>query len=153
MALELSEHVVQAGDTYLLCSDGLNDMLSDGEIAQILTHAPPLAQAGQAAQAVGVVKIAQQRRDALGAQRIHTLGRRGQSQQAHTPLGRPQLARGALAHVATTHHQHAQAPKARRAGTDQIHAHQSIRSNLRQSQATWRLLASRFLLRSIDFQV
>ena len=34
--LELSEHAVEIGDKYLLCSDGLSDLLSDAEIAQIL---------------------------------------------------------------------------------------------------------------------
>ena len=31
---------LQAGDQYLLCSDGLTDMLDDGEIAAIMTQAP-----------------------------------------------------------------------------------------------------------------
>lgn len=44
---ELHEHVVQAGDTYLFCSDGLNDMLSDAEMSQILLHHGPMEQAGQ----------------------------------------------------------------------------------------------------------
>jgi len=45
---DVGEHVVQPGDTYLLCSDGLNDMLSDGEIGQILRREKPLRDAGHA---------------------------------------------------------------------------------------------------------
>lgn len=45
---EVSEHMVQAGDTYLLCSDGLNDMLSDAQIAATLKREPALETAGQA---------------------------------------------------------------------------------------------------------
>ncbi len=33
---EINSHEVQGGDIYLLCSDGLNDMLEDADIAQIL---------------------------------------------------------------------------------------------------------------------
>ncbi len=36
--IDLAEHAVLAGDTYLLCSDGLTDMLTDAEIARILRH-------------------------------------------------------------------------------------------------------------------
>jgi serine/threonine protein phosphatase PrpC len=34
--LELNEHEVEPGDWYLMCSDGLSDMVDDGEIASIL---------------------------------------------------------------------------------------------------------------------
>lgn len=34
--LELQELAVEVGDKYLLCSDGLSDLLSDAEIAQVL---------------------------------------------------------------------------------------------------------------------
>ena len=61
--------------------------------------------------------------------------------------------RGPLAHIATTDHQHAQTPKTCRAGTDQVHGHKSIRSNLRQSEAIKRLFTGRFLFRSFDSQV
>jgi len=46
--LDVAEHVVQAGDTYLVCSDGLNDMLPDGQIEHILKTHQPLDAAGQA---------------------------------------------------------------------------------------------------------
>ena len=36
--LELQELAVEIGDKYLLCSDGLSDLLSDAEIAQILLN-------------------------------------------------------------------------------------------------------------------
>lgn len=35
VALELNEFAVEAGDTYLLCSDGLSDMVDDASIARI----------------------------------------------------------------------------------------------------------------------
>jgi PPM family protein phosphatase len=34
--LEVNEHRVEPGDTYLMCSDGLSDMVDDGGIARIL---------------------------------------------------------------------------------------------------------------------
>jgi serine/threonine protein phosphatase PrpC len=36
VALDVSEHEVEPGDCYLMCSDGLSDMVDDGEIASIL---------------------------------------------------------------------------------------------------------------------
>lgn len=40
--LETHQHDVQPGDLYLLCSDGLSDMLDDDAIAQILQAQAPL---------------------------------------------------------------------------------------------------------------
>lgn len=40
--LEINEHLVAAGDTYLMCSDGLSDMVTDAEIATILQMPLPL---------------------------------------------------------------------------------------------------------------
>ncbi|MFM9835934.1 MAG: PP2C family protein-serine/threonine phosphatase, partial [Methylophilaceae bacterium] len=37
--LEIHEHNVHIGDTYLLCSDGLSDMVSDEEICIMLLEA------------------------------------------------------------------------------------------------------------------
>lgn len=42
--LELHEHRVEAGDLYLMCSDGLSDMVEDAAIARILQNEPSLAQ-------------------------------------------------------------------------------------------------------------
>lgn len=36
LAVEVREHAVEQGDVFLFCSDGLNDMLDDDEIAQVL---------------------------------------------------------------------------------------------------------------------
>jgi protein phosphatase len=46
--LETQLHDLQPGDLYLLCSDGLSDMLDDNAIAQILLAHTDLAQAGRA---------------------------------------------------------------------------------------------------------
>ncbi|HYD76148.1 Stp1/IreP family PP2C-type Ser/Thr phosphatase [Ramlibacter sp.] len=40
--LEVNEHRVEAGDIYLMCSDGLSDMVDDEGIARILTSDAPL---------------------------------------------------------------------------------------------------------------
>jgi protein phosphatase len=42
--LEINEHLVEPGDIYLMCSDGLSDMVKDAEIAQILEVPIPLEQ-------------------------------------------------------------------------------------------------------------
>jgi len=46
--VDLGESPIESGDIYLLCSDGLNDMLEDATIQNILQrHYPPLEAAGQ----------------------------------------------------------------------------------------------------------
>jgi protein phosphatase len=42
--LEVHEHGVEADDVYLMCSDGLSDMVSSAEMAEILSRPLPLAQ-------------------------------------------------------------------------------------------------------------
>jgi serine/threonine protein phosphatase PrpC len=42
--LEVNEHRVEPGDIYLMCSDGLSDMVADEEIAAILSLDSPLEQ-------------------------------------------------------------------------------------------------------------
>jgi protein phosphatase len=46
--LETHLHEVQPGDIYLMCSDGLSDMLDDATMAQLLQKHDELASAGQA---------------------------------------------------------------------------------------------------------
>ena len=42
--LELNEHAVEVGDCYLMCSDGLSDMVDDAQIASILGGHVPMEQ-------------------------------------------------------------------------------------------------------------
>ncbi len=42
--LEVNEHAVQAGDLYLMCSDGLSDMINDDAISEIVSGELPLEQ-------------------------------------------------------------------------------------------------------------
>lgn len=42
--LDLNEHLVEPGDCYLMCSDGLSDMVDDAEIASILGGELPMEQ-------------------------------------------------------------------------------------------------------------
>ena len=42
--LEVNEHKVEPGDIYLMCSDGLSDMVDDEGIARILAGEVPLEQ-------------------------------------------------------------------------------------------------------------
>lgn len=46
--LETHQHDVMAGDLYLLCSDGLSDMLDDASIGQLLQGGDSLDETGQA---------------------------------------------------------------------------------------------------------
>lgn len=45
--LELKEHQLEAGDIYLMCSDGLPDMMEDAAMARILQNGSSLAQMAQ----------------------------------------------------------------------------------------------------------
>jgi PPM family protein phosphatase len=45
--LEVNEHKVEAGDIYLMCSDGLSDMIDDDAIAQILVSTDTTEQKAQ----------------------------------------------------------------------------------------------------------
>ena len=45
--LEVNEHRVELGDIYLMCSDGLSDMISDEAIAAILLGTKSLEQMGR----------------------------------------------------------------------------------------------------------
>jgi len=45
--LEVHEHSVQKGDIFLMCSDGLSDMVEDTSIARIISHASDLEQMAQ----------------------------------------------------------------------------------------------------------
>ena len=42
--LEVNEHKVEPGDVFLMCSDGLSDMVDDEAIARILATDTPLEQ-------------------------------------------------------------------------------------------------------------
>ncbi len=44
VALELNDHVVAEGDIYLMCSDGLSDMVDDPSIKAVLDTSAPLEQ-------------------------------------------------------------------------------------------------------------
>lgn len=46
--LETHQHEVQPGDLYLMCSDGLSDMIDDGTIALLLQRGDPLEALGRA---------------------------------------------------------------------------------------------------------
>jgi protein phosphatase len=45
--LEVHDHIVEAGDTYLLCSDGLSDLVADAQIVNILQQPLPPPQRAQ----------------------------------------------------------------------------------------------------------
>ena len=45
--LELKAHQLEAGDIYLMCSDGLSDMMEDAAMARILQNGSSLAQMAQ----------------------------------------------------------------------------------------------------------
>ena len=46
--LETHQHDVVSGDVYLMCSDGLSDMLRDAQIAEIMAAHPSLSDMGEA---------------------------------------------------------------------------------------------------------
>jgi protein phosphatase len=47
VVLEITEHKIEAGDLYLMCSDGLSDMVDDSEILKTLDSNEPFEQLAQ----------------------------------------------------------------------------------------------------------
>jgi protein phosphatase len=75
--LEINEHTVKVGDLFLLCSDGLSDMVDDPSIARIVLTDRDLAQ-----KAADLIDIANSNggRDNISVvlvQASETIGRRG----------------------------------------------------------------------------
>jgi protein phosphatase len=46
--LEINEHPVESGDVYVMCSDGLSDMVDDSSIARIVSGQPDLPSCARA---------------------------------------------------------------------------------------------------------
>ena len=75
------------------------------------------SQPGQTRQRGRAIEVARQWRDTQSAQGTYAIGRSGQRQHTQAPL---QVARHALAHVATAHDQKTLAAKARRQGAQGV---------------------------------
>jgi PPM family protein phosphatase len=45
--VDMTRHPVQAGDLYVMCSDGLSGMVTDDQIKQVVTSSPDLSQAAK----------------------------------------------------------------------------------------------------------
>lgn len=75
--LELHEHDVAAGDIYLMCSDGLPDMMEDAAIARILQHGSSLAQMAGALVSMANENGGRDNITVLLAQAAGTLEKRG----------------------------------------------------------------------------
>ena len=75
--IDVAHHAVEEGDIYLMCTDGLTDMLVDWEIEHILKTAIPLA---QIAQTLVTQANAHGGRDNIGVllvQAAHSSGKKG----------------------------------------------------------------------------
>jgi len=83
--LELHLHEVQPGDVYLLCSDGLSDMLDDDALAQLLQRHPSLSEAAQ-----GLINAANDMggRDNIALVLARAEGRAKPAGKAWWPFGR-----------------------------------------------------------------
>jgi len=85
--LELHQHEVQPGDVYLLCSDGLSDMLDSESIQQLLLSYPSLSEAAQA-----LIDAANDMggKDNIAIVLARAEGRTRQGSRAWWPFGRKQ---------------------------------------------------------------
>ncbi len=83
LPLEVKIHPVEAGDLYLMCSDGLTDMVDDASMASLMSNSTELAQRASA-----LIQLANAKggRDNVTVMLIHAL-----DEPAAQDLGRPQL--------------------------------------------------------------
>jgi protein phosphatase len=83
LPLEVKIHPVEAGDLYLMCSDGLTDMVDDASMASLMSTSTELTQRASA-----LIQLANAKggRDNVTVMLIHAL-----DGPAAQDLGRPQL--------------------------------------------------------------
>lgn len=86
VALEVAAHELRVGDTVLLCSDGLSDMLPDGDIAQVMRTSDTLA---ATAQALVDAANAAGGRDNISVVLVRAKGDSAQGGRAWWPFRRP----------------------------------------------------------------